>query len=225
MSPDRVRVAIVDDSEIFVRALRRMLERRPSVQVVGCTTDPEEALPMVTRARPEVLLIDLKMPRTTGAELTRLVRAQHPEIGIVALTVSDDQSDLLDMLRAGARGYVLKSSTVEEIVQAVGAAARGEGWLSSRMAGQLISEFTRLPAAMLDGIADLGLTSREQAVLRHLTTGQTNREIAEQLGVAETTVKSHLRNILEKLHLRNRVEAVLVAMRASGTDRVQKDAP
>jgi DNA-binding NarL/FixJ family response regulator len=138
-----------------------------------------------------------------------------PAIEVIALTVSEDQEDVLEALRAGARGYVVKSAAQGEIIPAILAAARGESWLSPRIAGKLIDEFTRLPSTVVrEALKEQAyLTPREQSVLSRLAEGMTNREIADALNIAETTVKTHLQNILEKLHVRNRLEAAAVAFK------------
>jgi DNA-binding NarL/FixJ family response regulator len=217
---DRIRVAIVDDSSMFRRALHVSLSRRPEVEVVGLAGNSDEGMYLIEKAVPDVALVDLRMPEVDGKEFTRRLKRRYPGVEAVALTVSDSEEDLLDMLRAGARGYVLKTASPGEIVQAILAATRGESWLSPKMASQLIAEFTRLPAVQLQqGLKeDVRLTPREQSILRHLALGKTNREIGTSLGIAETTVKTHLKNILEKLHVRSRLEAALLALQVGLED-------
>jgi len=219
-----VRVAVVDDSAIFCRAIEASLSRYPEVALVGLAANADEGMYIIQHALPDVVLVDVRMPEVDGKEFTRILKEKYPGVEAVALTVSDDSEDLLEMLRCGAQGYVLKSSGSEEIVQAILAAARGESWLSPRMATRLIKEFTRLPTAQIrDGLRDgAHITPREQAVLRHLALGKTNLEIGEALGIAETTVKTHLKNVLQKLHVRNRLEAALLALQQGlGDDSAQ----
>lgn len=210
-----VRVAVVDDNAMYRRAIQSVLANYPDVQLVGVAEDAELGEYLLKKTMPDVVLVDVRMPGTDGIEFTRLLRQRFPGIEAVALTVSDDSEHLLEMLRAGAQGYVLKSSEPSDICLAILAAARGEAWLSPRMAARLVQEFTRLPASQIRNsvMNEYNLTSREQAVLRHLALGKTNSEIAESLVIAETTVKTHLKNILQKLHVRNRLEAALVALR------------
>jgi DNA-binding NarL/FixJ family response regulator len=217
---DRVRVAVIDDSSMFRRALHASLSRRHEIEVVGLADNCEAGMYLIEKAVPDVALVDLRMPEEDGKEFTRRLKGRYPGIEAIALTVSDSEEDLLDMLRAGARGYVLKTASPGEIVQAILAATRGESWLSPKMASQLIAEFTRLPALQLQqGLKDdVRLTPREQAILRHLALGKTNREIGMSLGIAETTVKTHLKNILEKLHVRSRLEAALLALQGGLDD-------
>lgn len=209
-----VRVVVVDDSATYIRALAASLRRVPSVEIIGYAQDAEEGLALVQDRLPDVVLIDVRMPRIAGRELARIMTERVPGVDSIALTVSQDGYDLLEMLRAGARGYVLKTASADEIAAAILAVSRGESWLSPKMAAKLIDEFTSLPAGRLrDALPEYGkLTPREYAVLRELALGRTNREISKALGIAETTVKTHLKNILEKLQARNRVEAALIAV-------------
>lgn len=211
---NKVRVAIVDDSRMFCGAIRTSLHRYSEVEVVGVAGDAELGMYIVERTMPDVVLVDVRMPDVDGKEFTRNLKERYPGVEVVALTVSDDNEDLLGMLRAGAQGYVLKDSGSEEIVRAIQSAARGESWLSPKMASQLIKEFTRLPALHIrEGLKnEARLTPREQAVLRQIALGKTNLEIGESLGIAVTTVKTHLKNILQKLHVRSRLEAVLLSI-------------
>lgn len=210
-----VRVFVVDDSPIFLQALTKSLHRFQQVVLVGSAYSADAALPIIQKELPDLVLVDVKMPDVDGKELTRLISEESPGVDCLALSVSDDESDLLGMIRAGARGYVLKTASIEEIVTAILAVARGESWLSPKMASKLISEFTTFPAS--DSRSAVArrysrLTPRELAVLRQLTLGRTNKEISGILDIAETTVKTHLKNILEKLHARNRLQAALLAM-------------
>jgi DNA-binding NarL/FixJ family response regulator len=144
-----------------------------------------------------------------------MVGASVPGVKVIALTVSEEQEDLLEALRAGARGYVVKSAAHTEVVGAILAVARGESWLSPRIAGKLIDEYARLPSTLVrETLADQPkLTTRERSVLARLAQGMTNREIANVLDIRETTVKTHVKNLLEKLHARNRLEAAAIALR------------
>lgn len=213
---DRIRVLIADDSTRFCRALTAALSRRDALEIVATAAGAEEALDLLDVHAVDVALIDLAMPGMNGHQLTREVCRRHPGVLPLVLTVSDDGEDLLESLRSGARGYILKTTPPEDIVRGIISVAQGEAWLSPRMAAKLIAEFTSLPAAFSGSQLDeVNLTPREDAVLRQLALGRTNREIAEHLFIAETTVKSHLKSILEKLHVRNRVEAVLCALRTA----------
>jgi DNA-binding NarL/FixJ family response regulator len=223
---DPVTVVVVDDNAIFRQAICRILSKDGRIKVIGVADSGALGLIYAKDRLPEVMLIDLRMPGLRGAELAAEIKQTLPAIEVVALTVSEDQEDLLEALRAGARGYVLKSVAQSEAVPAVLAAARGESWLSPKIAGTLIDEFTRLPSSVVrNALRDQAyLTPREQSLLSRLAQGMTNREIAQAMNIAETTVKTHLKNILEKLHARNRLEAAAIALRLGMTEFPEEDA-
>ncbi len=224
---DPVTVVVVDDNAIFRQAICRILSRDGRVKVVGVADSAALGLAYAKERLPDVMLVDLRMPGMRGSELTAEVKQTVPAVEIVVLTVSDDQEDLLEALRAGARGYVVKSAAQPETIPAVLATARGESWLSPKIAGMLIDEFTRLPSSVVrNALRDQAyLTPREQSLLSRLAQGMTNREIARAMNIAETTVKTHLKNILEKLHARNRLEAASIALRLGLTQFPDQDAP
>jgi DNA-binding NarL/FixJ family response regulator len=213
--PEPVTVVVIEDHPIFRQAVCRILSRDQRIAVIGVAESGELGISYAKTRLPAVVLVDLRMPRIRGAEVTRAIKEFVPAIEVIALTVSEDQEDVLEALRAGARGYVVKEVAQSEIVPAILAASRGESWLSPRIAGTLIDEFTRLPSTVVrEALKEQAyLTPREQSVLSRLAQGMTNREIAEALSIAETTVKTHLKNILEKLHVRNRLEAAAVALK------------
>ena len=217
---DPVTVVVVDDNAIFRQAICRILSKDSRVKVIGVADSGTLGLSYAKDRLPDVMLIDLRMPGMRGAELTAEVKQTVPAIEVVVLTVSEDQEDLLEALRAGARGYVLKSAAQPETIPAVLAAAHGESWLSPKIAGMLIDEFTRLPSSVVrNALRDQAyLTPREQSLLSRLAQGMTNREIGQAMNIAETTVKTHLKNILEKLHARNRLEAAAIALRLGLTE-------
>lgn len=208
-------VAIVDDSDVFRTALRRSLTRFGDIHLTIEASKASELLARLAANRVDVVLVDVRMPGMGGAELTRYLRNTYPGIAPVALTVSDHRDDLVELLEAGSRGYILKSASPAEIANAIRAVARGEAWVAPPMTRTLIDELSGLQALRpRKGIgARARLSDREEMVLRELALGRTNKEIAQYLHIAESTVKSHLKSILEKLGVRNRVEAVLYASR------------
>jgi two-component system, NarL family, nitrate/nitrite response regulator NarL len=210
-----VTVVLIDDHAMFRQAVCRLISKDPRVKVVAVAEGGEAGVEYARELCPAVVVTDLRMPGMRGAEVTRAITTSMPGVEVLALSVSEDQDDLLETLRAGARGYVLKSAVQEEVVPAILAARRGESWLSPKIAGQLIAEFRSRPRVVSEEVlqAETHLTRREQAVLVRLAQGMTNREIAVALGIAETTVKTHLRHVLEKLHVRNRLEAASIALR------------
>jgi two-component system nitrate/nitrite response regulator NarL len=214
-SPKRLPVVLIDDSAAFLEAISFSLSRRDDVEVVGAASDSETALYIVGKLRPRVAVVDIRMPGIGGIGLTREIRSRHPDIAVVALTVSHEEDDLSEMLRAGASGYVLKTVASDELPRALHAAAGGESWLSPRMCRKLVSSFLESPAAALREAIDDNdeLTPRERAVLSYVAHGRTNREIADGLFIAETTVKTHLKSVFAKLEVRNRSEAAALAWR------------
>jgi DNA-binding NarL/FixJ family response regulator len=213
-------VVLIDDHAMFRQALVRLIARSGPVKVVGVADCGAAGIECAHALRPTVVATDLRMRGMKGTEVTRRLRQSLPEVQVIAVTVSEEQEDLFEALRAGALGYVLKGRVEEEIVPALLAAARGESWLSPRIAGRLISEFKQLPTVrMQERLREESvLTVREQMVLAHLAHGLRNREIADALGIAETTVKTHLQHILEKLHARNRLEAASFAHKLGLTE-------
>jgi DNA-binding NarL/FixJ family response regulator len=212
---ERVRVLIVDDHALFRRGLTLVLENEDGIEVVGEAEDGEQALAAAERLAPDVVLMDVRMPKLTGIEATRALAESLPTTRIVVLTVSDEEEDLFDAIKAGAAGYLLKEISIEEVADAVRAVVQGQTLISPSMASKLIVEFASLAKRADDpqSLPAPRLTDRELGVLRLVAQGLTNREIADELFIAENTVKNHVRNILEKLHLHSRMEAVLYAVR------------
>ena len=213
--PDRIRVLIVDDHALFRRGLMLVLESEDGIDVVGEADDGEDAIAKAEQLAPDVVLMDVRMPRISGIEATRRLAEALPTTKIIMLTVSDEEEDLYEAIKAGATGYLLKEISIEEVADAVRAVTQGQTLISPSMASKLIAEFTNLAKRATDRqqVPVPRLTERELEVLRLVAQGITNREIAEQLFIAENTVKNHVRNILEKLHLHSRMEAVLYAVR------------
>jgi len=214
-----VGVIVIDDSLAFRRAISVALSRDPRVRLLGIAEDGRRALELLGECRPEVALVDLRMPGIRGADLIRTMAARFPDTHAVALTVSESEEDLSGALRAGARGYVLKSAGREDVVRAALAAARGESWLSGPMAAKLVDSYTALPAIRIrDAVRDPLLSPRERSVLSYMAVGMKNRDIAAALRVAETTVKTHVKSILAKLGAASRSEAAAIAWRTGLAD-------
>jgi DNA-binding NarL/FixJ family response regulator len=216
-----ISVVVVDDSRVFREAICFALARRTEIRVVGCAPDAERGMYLIGTHRPQVVAVDIRMPGANGVELTRMIRAEHPDMRVIALTVSHDAEDLADMLRAGACGYVLKPVARDELPRAILAAVKGESWLTPGMTTKLIASYLGSASTMVRSSLDddgFDLTPRERAVLAAVAHGRTNREIADSLFIAETTVKTHLKSIFAKLDVRNRSEAAAVAWRLSLAD-------
>jgi DNA-binding NarL/FixJ family response regulator len=212
---DAIRVLICDDHALFRRGLIMVLEAEDGVEVVGEAVDGEESIRKAEELAPDVVLMDVRMPRTSGIEAARAIAVAVPMAKILMLTVSDDGSDLFDAIKAGASGYLLKEISAEEVASAIKAVVTGQSLISPPMASKLLAEFTNLArrADERPALTTPRLTERELQVLELVATGMSNREIAGELFISENTVKNHVRNILEKLHLHSRMEAVVYAVR------------
>jgi DNA-binding NarL/FixJ family response regulator len=207
-------VLIVDDHALFRRGLELVLAVEPDLEVVGEAGDGIAAIDMAAELAPDVVLMDVRMPGLGGIEATRRIRTEQPITKVVMLTVSEDEEDLFDAIRAGATGYLLKELSIEEVADTVRAVARGQALVSPSMATKLLTEFNLLSRRVAEQHGDAPrLTDRELEVLRLVAKGMSNKEIAAELVIAENTVKNHVRNILEKLELRTRMEAAMFAVR------------
>ncbi len=207
-----IRVLLVDDQALFREALHTLLSVQPGIEVIGEAGNGEEALRLVTRHHPDVVLMDLQMPVMDGVAATRRLQSEHPDSRVIVLTTFDDDEYVFEGLRAGASGYLLKDATAQKLVEAIQTAARGESFLQPSIAAKVVAEFARQsprPSANQSLIEPL--TSREIDILRLLSTGLNNHEIAAQLVIAEGTVKNHVTNILGKLNVRDRTQAALKA--------------
>jgi len=208
---------VVDDHALFRRGLVSVLNDEADIDVVSEAADGDEAVVLATELRPDVVLMDVMMPNSTGIEACPRIRAAVPEVKFVMLTMSEDEADLFEALKAGATGYLLKEIAVTDIARAVRAIAEGRSFINPSMAIKLISEFAglakqeRTPKA---APAIPELTPRETEVLKLLARSLNNREIGERLFITENTVKNHVRNILEKLQVHSRTEAAIYAVRA-----------
>jgi DNA-binding NarL/FixJ family response regulator len=205
-----VRVLIADDQNLFRSGLARLLEADPRVHVVGQAVDGLDVIKKVSTLKPDVILMDLKMPNLDGIEATRRIVAEHPRVKILILTTFETDSYVLQALRAGASGYVLKDSQVDAIVSSTLAVMSGERVMASAVANRVIDMLTgtSTPKEFYDG-----LTAREVEILKLIAIGQANKQIARRLGISEKTVRNHVSNMYEKLHIYDRSQAVLYAVR------------
>jgi len=213
--PNPMRVLIADDHALFRDGLRSLLEAR-GVEVVGEAANGREAVEMALELRPDVVLMDLTMPELTGIEATERICNQELDIAVVVLTASDDDVHLFEAIKRGAQGYLLKDLEADSFFALLQGVARQEPALTPSLARRLLSELRRDDRAADDPDA---LTDREQQVLELMVEGVTsNRQLAARLGVSENTVKFHVRNILDKLHLHNRTQAVAYALKQGLVD-------
>jgi len=206
-----MRILLVDDHSLFRDGLRSLLEAR-GVEVAGEAGDGEQAVEAALRLRPDVVLMDIMMPRMDGLEATRLIKAKAPEIRIVMLTVSAEDRLLFEAIKSGAQGYLLKNLQAGEFFDLLQGVERGEAPVTRELAGRILEEFGRRQTAEAPPPED-ELTEREREVLQAVSSGASNREVAAALHISENTVKFHMKNILDKLHLRSRSEVVAYAAR------------
>jgi DNA-binding NarL/FixJ family response regulator len=208
-----VKVLLADDNALFREGMASLLSRCGDVQVVGQAKDAAEAVRKATLLRPDVVLMDLSMPLGGGVEATRKILLERPEQAICMLTVSEQESDLFAAIRAGARGYLVKTVDLDDLCASLTVLSDGGSTVTPHLAARLLDEFAKLAQNVREGPSEVEkLTSREREVLELVARGSSNKEIANELVIAENTVKVHLRNILDKLHLRNRQQAAAFAV-------------
>lgn len=207
-----IRVLIVDDHTLFRSGIKALLQRHEDFEIVGEAGDGLEGVKRAKSLQPDVVLLDLHMPGISGREAVKLLAEEVPECNVLLLTVSEDAEDLIETIRAGARGYLLKNIETEFLLNAIRAAARGESVVSPQMTGKLLMG-VRMgkegAGAEEDGEK---LSPREREIITHLARGASNKEMARTLNVAESTIKIHVQNILKKLHLTSRVQAAVYAV-------------
>ncbi len=205
-----IRVFIADDHAIVRKGIRALLATEPEIEVIGEAGDGTEAVAEAEKLRPDVLLMDLVMPKMDGIEATRQITARFPGVRILVLTSFAADDKVFPAIKAGALGYLLKDSSPEELVQAIRQVHKGEPSLEPAIARKVLSELSHPPKSPL---TPEPLTERELDVLRLVAQGKSNRDIAEQLVITEMTVRTHVSNILSKLHLASRTQAALYALR------------
>ncbi|MGD9787766.1 MAG: response regulator [Sulfuricellaceae bacterium] len=209
-----IRVLIVDDHTLFRSGIKLLLQRQEGFEVVGEAGDGLEGIKRAKQLSPDVVLLDLHMPGITGRQAVKLINEEVPGTRVVMLTVSEDAEDLVDCLRAGAAGYLLKNIETEFLIDAIQRAARGESVMSPQMTGKLVQEL-RQPKEQVPAAAEAErekLSPREKEIITLLAKGASNKEVARALNVAESTVKIHVQNILKKLNLSSRVQAAVYAV-------------
>ncbi|MDK2784703.1 MAG: hypothetical protein PWQ41_1671 [Bacillota bacterium] len=214
---DKIRVLVVDDHPLVRSGIRKVVELEDDIEIVGEAGTAREALSEVAATRPDVVLMDLDLPDASGVEATRQIKQKYPNVGVVALTIHDDRDYLLEMVRAGAEGYVLKDVEPGGLVSAIRAIKQGNSYMSPPAAKKLLGEFTRLASGGEEEKVD-GLTAREQEVLCLIARGQSNKEIGKTLAISEKTVKNHVTSIFRKIGVDDRTEAALYAIRRGLVD-------
>ena len=219
-----IRVAVVDDQELFRRGLTMLLGVEDDIEVVGEAGDGVAATELAATAVPDVILMDVRMPKRSGIEACVAIKEVAPTARIIMLTVSDEEADLYDAVKNGASGYLLKDSSIDEVAQAIRVVADGQSLISPSMAIKLLDEFKQMSRSDRQQVPTPRLTDRELEVLKLVAQGLNNREIAKRLFISENTVKNHVRNILEKLHLHSRMDAAMYALRKKLFDIPDPDA-
>lgn len=211
----KLNVLLADDHQLFREGLRGILDAQPDFTVIGEAADGVEATVKADLLRPDIVIMDVSMPRMNGVEATSQIKREHPEITVVMLTVRDDDENLFAAIKSGAQGYLLKTIPSRELLELLRAAVRGDAALSPNMGGRMLLEFRRLSDEVRSKPLDdcPALTPREQDVLTLVAGGASDQEIADALVISIHTVKSHMRNILAKLQLCHRYEAAQYAQR------------
>ena len=211
---ERVRTLLAEDDPRLQQAFEELAHDEPSLDLVGVAGDGEHAVQLALQFEPQVVLMDIQMPRLNGIEATRRIKRAVPHVQVVIWTVFGDDQHVFEAIKAGAVGYLLKDSPADELVEGIHAAARGESLLHPAVAARVIQEFQRIRAATEDA-SDLicELTARETEILRLMAEGKRNREIADALFLSEKTVKNYISSILFKLQVNSRTEAALLAVK------------
>ena len=207
-----IRLLLVDDHALFRKGLVSLLKREDAFEVVAEAEDGAEAIKKAKQLKPDLVLMDIHMPGTDGIEATRRIREMLPGTRVVILTISEDDKDLFEAIKCGAHGYLLKKLEPEELYAMLRGVFEGEAPISRATAGRILNEFAMQARRKATPQLEEELSAREKEVLQCLASGLTNKEIGNKLGIAENTVKNHLKNILGKLHLENRVQAATFAL-------------
>ena len=205
-----IRVLLADDHVIIRDGLKKILSMEEGIQVIGEAGDGDEAVLLAEQLSPDVILMDINMPKMNGIEASRIIKEQYPEIDIVALTIHDDEEYVYELLRAGISGYILKDIGTEELVGTIHKVTTGEPVFHPSIARKFLKEFRR---ATEDPTERPHLTAREKEVLEHVARGEGNQAIADKLFISEKTVKNHLTSIFRKLGVEDRTQAVLYAVK------------
>jgi len=215
----KIRVVVVDDEPAYRSALQKTLTLMPECELLGVAKDGAEAFDLCRSSAPDVLLTDINMPRMDGVELIEKVREALPDTRCVVLTVNQEDEVIFDAFRAGALGYMLKTSTPQEVVDAIRFAFKGEAKITPKVAARLVADFRSPRKEKASNVAaNYALSDRETEILDLIAKGLRNKEIADQLGIAEKTVKNHVSNILKALQVNSRTEAAMKAVQGRNND-------
>jgi DNA-binding NarL/FixJ family response regulator len=206
-----IRVLLADDHVLFRQALRHLLEAEGDLRVVAEADDGAAAIELVSQFTPDIIVLDVSMPAIDGIATAERLRQKYPQLGIIMLTMFAEDAQVIRAIRAGADGYLLKNTESKRVVEAIRAVARGDSIIDPELASKVMNEFRRL-SDIEDGVNVAGLTDREVALLQLVANGLSNKEIAEELGLAESTVKNRLSILFQKLDVKDRTQAAIYAM-------------
>ena len=213
---NEIRLVLADDHAVVRSGTRELLEQQPDLKIVGEAADGEEAVRLANELKPDVLVMDVRMPKMSGVEATRRIKADYPEVKVLVLTAHDDDEYIFALLQAGANGYLLKTAEIDELVKAIRTVALGQSALAPTVAGKVVAQFASgksLPEVLHESEDDHeGLTDRELGILKLVGQGLSNKQIGKELFISYRTVEDHLSNIFSKLNVRSRTEAVMYAV-------------
>jgi DNA-binding NarL/FixJ family response regulator len=214
---NEIRLVLADDHAVVRSGTRELLEQEPDLKIVGEASNGEEAVRLAQELHPDVLVMDVRMPKMSGVEATRRIKAEASDVKVLVLTAHDDDEYVFALLQAGANGYLLKTAEIEELVRAIRMVAAGQPALAPEVTGKVVAQFTSgksLPEALSGSQHDYdGLTERELSILELVGQGLSNKQIGKQLFISDRTVQAHLSNIFSKLGVNSRTEAVMHAVR------------
>ena len=214
---NEIRLVLADDHAVVRSGTRELLEQEQDLKIVGEASNGEEAVRLAQEMQPDVLVMDVRMPKMSGVEATRRIKAESPDVKVLVLTAHDDDEYVFALLQAGANGYLLKTAEIEELVRAIRTVAAGQSALAPEVTGKVVAQFTSgksLPDVLSGGQQNYdGLTDRELSILELVGQGLSNKQIGKQLFISDRTVQAHLSNIFSKLGVNSRTEAVMHAVR------------
>ncbi|NLZ53933.1 MAG: response regulator transcription factor [Thermoanaerobacteraceae bacterium] len=209
----KITVVLADDHVLMRKGLRKILEMEEDIEVIGEASDGDEAIQVVMDKKPQVLLLDINMPKLNGIEVTKVLRNKRMASKIVILTVYDDGEYLLELIKLGVSGYILKDIEPHGLIEAVRSASRGETYIQPNLTRALVAEYNRLTQPISSHGARKNLTVREKEVVKYIAEGMSNGEISHKLGISDKTVKNHVSSILRKLNLMDRTQVAVFAIR------------
>jgi DNA-binding NarL/FixJ family response regulator len=222
----RIRLLIADDHAVVRSGTRELLEQQPDLSIVGEASDGEEAVRFTHELQPDVVVMDVRMPKLSGVEATRRIKAECPDVKVLVLTAHDDDEYVFALLQAGANGYLMKTAEIDEVVRAIRTVHAGQSTLAPAVAGKVVAQFTSgksLPEVISNNQNQYdGLTERELGILKLVGKGLSNKQIGKEIFISDRTVQAHLSNIFSKLGVSSRTEAVMYAVRKGWINTDQK---